>query len=83
MVLESFVADLINKYLGEFVENLDGSQLKISIMRGMFNNYMHKHTYIFIIRKGKKKNIHSSKDSLSQPLSGFKHPSLYNLSFVL
>lgn len=34
MVFESLVADLINKYLGEFVENLDRSQLKISVMRG-------------------------------------------------
>lgn len=36
MVFESLVADLINKYLGDFVENLDRSQLKIGIWGGMF-----------------------------------------------
>ncbi|XP_078330281.1 intermembrane lipid transfer protein VPS13A-like isoform X6 [Crassostrea virginica] len=34
MVFESLVADLINKYLGDFVENLDRSQLKIGIWGG-------------------------------------------------
>lgn len=37
MVFESLVADLINKYLGDFVENLDRSQLKIGIWGGMFS----------------------------------------------
>ena len=34
MVFESLVVDLINKYLGDFVENLDKSQLKIGIWGG-------------------------------------------------
>ena len=34
MVFESLVVDLINKYLGDFVENLDSSQLKIGIWGG-------------------------------------------------
>ncbi|XP_052268755.1 intermembrane lipid transfer protein VPS13C-like [Dreissena polymorpha] len=34
MVFESPVVDLINKYLGDFVENLDKSQLKLGIWGG-------------------------------------------------
>lgn len=34
MVFESLVADLLNKYLGEYVDNLDRSQLKIGIWGG-------------------------------------------------
>ncbi|XP_052264161.1 intermembrane lipid transfer protein VPS13A-like [Dreissena polymorpha] len=34
MVFESLVVDLINKYLGDFVENLDKSQLKLGIWGG-------------------------------------------------
>ncbi|XP_070537095.1 intermembrane lipid transfer protein VPS13A-like isoform X2 [Ptychodera flava] len=34
MVFESIVTDLMNKYLGDFVENLDKSQLKLSIWGG-------------------------------------------------
>lgn len=34
MVFESIVADLLNKYLGEYVENLDRSQLQIGIWGG-------------------------------------------------
>lgn len=34
MVLESVVSSLLNKYLGEFVQNLDTSQLKIGIWGG-------------------------------------------------
>ncbi|KAL1140357.1 hypothetical protein AAG570_000289 [Ranatra chinensis] len=34
MVFESLVADLLNKYLGEYVENLDKSQLNIGIWGG-------------------------------------------------
>nr|KAG5695911.1 hypothetical protein BaRGS_017349 [Batillaria attramentaria] len=34
MVFESFVTDMINRYLGDFVENLDTSQLKIGIWGG-------------------------------------------------
>ncbi|XP_077994048.1 intermembrane lipid transfer protein VPS13A-like isoform X3 [Glandiceps talaboti] len=34
MVFESLITDLMNKYLGDFVENLDKSQLKLSIWGG-------------------------------------------------
>lgn len=34
MVFESLVVDLLNKYLGQYVENLDASQLKIGIWGG-------------------------------------------------
>ncbi|XP_071444778.1 intermembrane lipid transfer protein Vps13 isoform X2 [Hetaerina americana] len=34
MVFESIVADLLNRFLGDYVENLDGSQLKIGIWGG-------------------------------------------------
>lgn len=38
MVFESLVVDLLNKYLGPYVKNLDPSQLKIGIWGGMNNN---------------------------------------------
>ena len=34
MVFESYVADLLNKYIGEYVKNLDASQLQIGIWGG-------------------------------------------------
>jgi len=34
MVFESLVVDLVNRYLGDFIENLDKSQLKIGIWGG-------------------------------------------------
>ena len=34
MVFETIVADLINRYLGDFVENLDQSQLKLGLWGG-------------------------------------------------
>ncbi|XP_078536950.1 intermembrane lipid transfer protein VPS13C isoform X2 [Lissotriton helveticus] len=34
MVLESVVADLLNRYLGDYVQNLDRSQLKLGIWGG-------------------------------------------------
>ncbi|XP_064596381.1 intermembrane lipid transfer protein Vps13-like [Liolophura sinensis] len=34
MVFESIVVELINRYLGDFVENLDRSQLKLGIWGG-------------------------------------------------
>lgn len=34
MVFETVVADLINRYLGDFVENLDRSQLKLGLWGG-------------------------------------------------
>jgi vacuolar protein sorting-associated protein 13A/C len=34
MVFESVVADLLNRFLGDFVDNLDASQLNIGIWGG-------------------------------------------------
>lgn len=34
MVLESVVADLLNRFLGDYVENLNKSQLKLGIWGG-------------------------------------------------
>lgn len=34
MVFESIVVDILNKFLGNYVENLDKSQLKIGIWGG-------------------------------------------------
>lgn len=39
MVFESLIADLLNKYLGEYVENLDRSQLKIGIWGGKLSHF--------------------------------------------
>lgn len=36
MVFESLVADLLNRFLGDFVENLDSSQLNVGIWGGWF-----------------------------------------------
>ena len=34
MVFESLVANLLNKFLGDYVENLDSSQLNLGIWGG-------------------------------------------------
>lgn len=34
MVFESLVADVLNRFIGEYVENLDSSQLNIGIWGG-------------------------------------------------
>lgn len=36
MVFEAIVVDILNRVLGEYVENLDTSQLKIGIWGGEF-----------------------------------------------
>ena len=38
MVFESLVTDLLNKYLGQYVQNLDPSQLKIGIWDGKYHS---------------------------------------------
>lgn len=43
MVFESLVADLLNRFLGDFVDNLDSSQLNIGIWGGTLT----KNIYIF------------------------------------
>lgn len=35
MVFESIVVDLLNRYLGDFVENLDSKQLNIGVWGGL------------------------------------------------
>lgn len=35
MVFESVVTDLINRFLGDFIENLDKKQLNIGIWGGL------------------------------------------------
>lgn len=37
MVFESIVADILNRYLGDYVENLDRGQLKIGIWGGKYS----------------------------------------------
>lgn len=36
MVFESIVKELLNRYLGEYVENLDANQLNVGIWSGMY-----------------------------------------------
>lgn len=38
MVFESLVADLLNRFLGPYVENLDASQLKLGIWSGKLSS---------------------------------------------
>ena len=35
MVFESYVVDLLNKYAGQYLENLDSSQLRLGIWGGV------------------------------------------------
>uniref|UniRef100_A0A8C4NUD4 Vacuolar protein sorting-associated protein 13C n=1 Tax=Dicentrarchus labrax TaxID=13489 RepID=A0A8C4NUD4_DICLA len=39
MVFESLVSDLLNRFIGDYVENLDKSQLKIGIWGGELSSY--------------------------------------------
>uniref|UniRef100_A0A8C4WVY6 Chorein N-terminal domain-containing protein n=1 Tax=Eptatretus burgeri TaxID=7764 RepID=A0A8C4WVY6_EPTBU len=46
MVLESLVVDLLNRFLGDYVVNLDRSQLRLGIWGGKaFNKYQHVHKH--------------------------------------
>jgi len=40
MVFESIIAELLNKVIGEYIENLDYTQLKVSLWSGrnVYNN---------------------------------------------
>lgn len=38
-MLESVVADLLNRFLGDYVENLDRSQLKLGIWGGKMTRH--------------------------------------------
>lgn len=44
MVFESIVKELLNRYLGEYVENLDANQLNVGIWSGEF-------VYMWILSK--------------------------------
>lgn len=35
MVFEKIVVDILNKYLGDFIENLDSKQLNIGVWGGL------------------------------------------------
>jgi len=37
MVFEAIVVDVLNKFLGDYVVNLDTSQLKLGIWGGMYD----------------------------------------------
>lgn len=45
MVFESLIADLLNRFLGSYVENLDRSQLKIGIWGGKLILFIFKMYY--------------------------------------
>ena len=46
MVFESIVTELLNKVLGEYIENLDYKQLKLSLWGG--NSLCHRlYTYVY------------------------------------
>lgn len=51
MVFESLVVELINRYLGDFVENLDTSQLKIGIWGGEY--ICVRDAAVYVLTKGK------------------------------
>lgn len=40
MVFESVVVDVLNRFLGSYVENLDASQMQIGIFGGRFLGYL-------------------------------------------
>lgn len=62
MVFESIVKELLNRYLGEYVENLDANQLNVGIWSGEF-------VYMWIF---KNRNVY-----VASPLDdGGGHPSL-------
>lgn len=57
MVFESIVADILNRYLGEYVENLDKGQLKIGIWGGKSLKSTMFHNFIVKMKIGKEKSI--------------------------
>ena len=50
MVFESLVTDLVNRFLGDFIENLDKSQLKLGIWGGLLP-FVDSHIDIHIAHK--------------------------------
>lgn len=49
MVFESVVTDLMNRFLGDFIENLDHKQLNIGIWGGKFFVFFNNIIYIYAI----------------------------------
>lgn len=41
MVFEALVSDVLNRFIGDYVENLDKSQLKIGIWGGEYGLFQH------------------------------------------
>lgn len=56
MVFESIVTDLMNRFLGDFIENLDHKQLNIGIWGGKYFNFFYI-SRIFFLFNGQKKKI--------------------------
>ena len=74
MVFESLVVELINRYLGDFVENLDTSQLKIGIWGGMLFFYSTNY-FCFCSNTTKKPpdgGYHRQNSTEVQPMKCFK-----------
>lgn len=60
MVFESIVADILNRYLGDYVENLDRKQLKIGIWGGkltIFLFWFRVENFLAIPKSREKKSI--------------------------
>lgn len=49
MVFESIVTDLMNRFLGDFIENLDHKQLNIGIWGGECIRFQHQLLFIYYI----------------------------------
>lgn len=47
MVFESYVVDLLNKFAGQYLENLDSSQLRLGIWGGGSTSLLHARTEPF------------------------------------
>jgi hypothetical protein len=54
MVFENLVVYLLDKYLGDYIENLDTKKLKVDLWTGMFNHHPFSFCsyLIIILRKG-------------------------------
>ncbi len=46
MVFEGILVDLLNRFLGSYVKNLDASQLKVGIFGGWLRNLVDKSEYV-------------------------------------
>ena len=39
MVFEKYIVQLLDKYLSEYIENVDYKKLKLDVWSGMFNSF--------------------------------------------